>query len=67
MTGNKDKWHELAQKELRARPIEDLTWKTLEGIEVQPLYTQDDVADLPHLGSLPGLAPHKSMVLGFSM
>ena len=58
MTGNKDKWHELAQKELRARPIEDLTWKTLEGIEVQPLYTQDDVADLPHLGSLPGLAPY---------
>ncbi|MFU8864784.1 MAG: methylmalonyl-CoA mutase [Rhodobacterales bacterium] len=58
MTGNKDKWHEQALKELRARPIEDLTWKTLEGIEVQPLYTQDDVADLPHLGSLPGLAPY---------
>ncbi len=58
MTGNKDKWHELALKELRARPIEDLNWKTLEGIEVQPLYTQDDVADLPHLGSLPGLAPY---------
>ncbi len=58
MTGNKDAWRELAQKELRARPIEDLTWKTLEGIEVQPLYTAQDVADLPHLGSLPGLAPY---------
>jgi methylmalonyl-CoA mutase len=58
MTGKKDAWRELAQKELRARPLEDLTWKTLEGIPVQPLYTEDDVKDLPHLGSLPGFAPY---------
>ena len=57
MTSKKDAWRDLAQKELRARPIEDLTWKTLEGIEVQPLYTEDDVQALPHLGSLPGFAP----------
>ncbi|MDG1128962.1 methylmalonyl-CoA mutase [Seohaeicola saemankumensis] len=57
MTSKKDAWRDLAQKELRARPIEDLTWKTLEGIEVQPLYTEEDVQALPHLGSLPGFAP----------
>ncbi len=57
MTSKKDAWRDLAQKELRARPIEDLTWKTLEGIEVQPLYTEDDAQALPHLGSLPGFAP----------
>ncbi|MFU8882396.1 MAG: methylmalonyl-CoA mutase [Rhodobacterales bacterium] len=58
MTGKKDAWRELAQKELRTRPIEDLTWKTLEGIAVKPLYSEDDVAALPHLGSLPGFAPY---------
>jgi methylmalonyl-CoA mutase len=57
MTSKKDAWRDLAQKELRSRPIEDLTWKTLEGIEVQPLYTEEDVQALPHLGSLPGFAP----------
>ncbi len=57
MTSKKDAWRDLAQKELRTRPIEDLTWKTLEGIEVQPLYTEEDVKALPHLGSLPGFAP----------
>ena len=57
MTQSKDDWKKLAEKELRGRPLEDLTWKTLEGIEVEPLYTEDDTKDLPHLGSLPGFAP----------
>jgi len=54
---NKNAWTKQAEAELRGRPLEALTWETLEGIPVQPLYTQDDVADLPHLGSVPGLAP----------
>ena len=58
MTSKKDAWRDLAQKELRDRPLEDLTWKTLEGIAVQPLYTEEDTRDLPHLGSLPGFAPY---------
>src|SRR5690554_5567179 len=57
MTSNKDEWRDLARKELRGRPLEDLTWKTLEGIMVQPLYTDEDTQALPHLGSLPGFAP----------
>jgi len=53
----KDQWRKLAEKELRGKPLEDLTWKTLEGIEVQPLYTAEDTADLPHMGSVPGVGP----------
>ncbi len=52
-----DDWANLAQKELRDRSLTDLTWDTLEGIPVKPLYTAEDVAELPHMGTLPGLAP----------
>jgi methylmalonyl-CoA mutase len=57
MASKKDDWRRIAESELRGRPLDDLTWKTLEGIEVEPLYTHEDVADLPHLGSIPGEAP----------
>jgi len=57
MTSKKDDWRRIAESELRGRPLNDLTWKTLEGIEVEPLYTHEDVADLPHLGGIPGEAP----------
>jgi len=57
MTTKKDDWRKLAEAELRGRPLDDLTWNTLEGIPVQPLYTEDDVADLPHMGTIPGQAP----------
>ncbi|MEM1064124.1 MAG: methylmalonyl-CoA mutase [Pseudomonadota bacterium] len=50
-------WKALAEKELRGRPLEDLTWETLEGIAVKPLYTAEDTADLPHMGGHPGAAP----------
>ncbi len=57
MGSKKDAWRDIAEKELRGRPLEDLTWNTLEGIEVQPLYTEEDMKDLPHLGTIPGAAP----------
>ncbi|KQV65325.1 methylmalonyl-CoA mutase [Rhizobium sp. Root1220] len=49
-------WQALAEKELRASP-ETLVWKTPEGIDVKPLYTESDVEGIAHLGSLPGLSP----------
>jgi methylmalonyl-CoA mutase len=55
--GSKKEWAERAQAELRGRPLDDLTWKTIEGIDVQPVYGADDIAGLDHLGSLPGEAP----------
>jgi len=57
MTKTKEDWAKLAQKELREKPLDALTWNTLEGIAVKPLYTAEDTADLPHMGSMPGFAP----------
>ena len=58
MSTRKDKWRALAEAELRGKPVETLTWQTLEGIEVQPIYTEEDLAGLDHLGSIPGQAPY---------
>ncbi len=55
--GNNNDWSDIAAKELRGKPLDDLTWKTLEGIDVKPLYTADDTAELPHMGGIPGAAP----------
>ncbi|WP_374290257.1 methylmalonyl-CoA mutase [Paenirhodobacter enshiensis] len=57
MTDKKEEWTKHAQKELKDRPLDSLTWKTLEGIDVQPLYTEDDLTGLSHLGTMPGFAP----------
>ncbi|SDZ92079.1 methylmalonyl-CoA mutase [Rubrimonas cliftonensis] len=50
-------WRALAEKELRGRDVETLTWRTAEGVDVKPLYTEADVAGLDHLGGLPGQFP----------
>jgi methylmalonyl-CoA mutase len=55
---DKKTWEKLASDELRGKPLDALTWHTLEGIPVQPLYTAEDTADLPHLGGIPGQAPY---------
>ena len=54
---DKKTWEEIAHKELRGKPLEALTWDTLEGIPVQPLYTAEDTGELPHMGGIPGQAP----------
>ncbi|NKX43472.1 methylmalonyl-CoA mutase [Roseicyclus persicicus] len=57
MTDTLDAWRKLAAKELGGQDPDSLTWETLEGIRVKPLYTEADTAALPHLGTLPGFAP----------
>ncbi len=57
MSDDLAKWQSLATKELKGVEPESLTWATLEGIAVKPLYTQADVAGLPQMGELPGIAP----------
>ena len=54
---NKDAWNSAAAKELRGKPVGDLTIDTPEGIAVKPLYTADDLEGVDHLDSLPGSAP----------
>ena len=50
-------WRKLAAKELKGADPDSLTWHTLEEIDVKPLYTAEDTIGLPHMGSLPGIAP----------
>ena len=53
----RDDWRKLAEAELRGRPLDDLTWHTIEGIDVKPLYTAEDTEGLEHMGGIPGAAP----------
>ncbi len=58
MTENdRDRWQALAEKELRGAPLASLTRPSAEGIDIKPLYTADDLDNIAHLNSLPGLAP----------
>ncbi len=54
---NYDAWLALAEKELKGRGADSLTWQTPEGIEVKPLYTAADVENMESDGELPGFAP----------
>jgi methylmalonyl-CoA mutase len=47
-----EEWRALAEREVKGR---DLVWHTPEGIDVQPLYTGADVAQID--AGLPGFAP----------
>ena len=50
-------WEALVAKQSKGLTPDDLTWLTPEGIDLKPLYTQADTADLPFMDSLPGLEP----------
>jgi methylmalonyl-CoA mutase len=48
---------EAQQRQAREALKGSERWETPEGIPVQPVYTQEDLAGVEHLGSLPGLPP----------
>ena len=50
-------WAQAAAKSAPGGDVEKLSWVTPEGLTVKPLYTAEDVADLPHANTLPGLEP----------
>jgi methylmalonyl-CoA mutase len=53
-----DDWQRAAQKSAPGGDVQKLNWVTPEGIVVKPLYTQEDVKDLPHANTLPGFEPY---------
>lgn len=55
--GDVGAWRELAERELKGRSPDDLTWDTPEGIPVKPLYTAADLEELENADTLPGLEP----------
>ena len=54
----KEKWRELATKQLKGTSPESLNWQTPEGITVKPLYTVEDTEGVDHLNTLPGFPPY---------
>ncbi|MCG8615270.1 MAG: methylmalonyl-CoA mutase [Desulfobacterales bacterium] len=52
------KWEELAEKQLRGKPLESLTKKTPEGIDIKPLYTAEDLKNVEFKDNLPGFNPY---------
>ena len=52
-----EQWRELATKQMRGKPLEDLIWHTAEGIDVKPLYTKEDLEHLPYTNTMPGAEP----------
>ncbi len=50
-------WKRRAEAELKGRPVDELTWKTAEGIDIAPVYSAADIEALDHMGAMPGQAP----------
>ena len=50
-------WEKIALDELKGIKTDRLIKETPEGIKVKPLYTKDDLEDLNHMNSLPGIEP----------
>ena len=55
---DKQKWTDLATKQLRGKSLESLDYETPEGIRVKPLYTAEDLEGMEHVNTLPGLEPY---------
>jgi methylmalonyl-CoA mutase len=54
-----EEWRRAVDKALKGAPFEKrLITRTYEEIDLQPMYRQEDIANLPHLDSLPGFAPY---------
>lgn len=51
-----EKWAKMATKELKGKdPKEQLTWRTAEGLDIKPVYTQADTKGIPD--EIPGAFP----------
>ena len=51
--GTLEAWAKAATKSAPDGNIQALDWHTPDGITVKPLYTADDVKDLPYTNTLP--------------
>lgn len=58
MGTNREKWEELAAKELRGADPASLTRTNSDGIAVKPVYFQEDVDGITGLNGIPGSPPY---------
>ena len=49
-------WTDAAKKQMKGKDPATLTWNTLEGIPIKPLYTKDDIKDMEE--EIPGFYPY---------
>jgi methylmalonyl-CoA mutase len=56
--GTLDTWAKAAAKSAPGGDMNALNWHTPDGITVKPLYTAEDLKDLPHTDTLPGFEPY---------
>ena len=54
----KKQWEDIAKRELKSRKLDDLIWRTPEGINIKPLYTSNDLRGIKWLNNVPGLDPY---------
>ena len=52
-----DDWQKAAQKSAPGGDVAALNWLTPDGITVKPLYTAQDIKNLPYTDTLPGFEP----------
>lgn len=50
-------WKKLATQAAQPRSVDDLAWRSPEGLTLKPLYTKEDIQHLPFTNTLPGLPP----------
>ncbi len=55
---NKEKWEQVASKQMKGKSVDTLDWMTPEGIKVKALYTAEDIEGLECANTLPGMAPY---------
>ncbi len=53
-----EQWREVVETQLKGAPFEKLVKKSYEGIDIKPLYTDEDTADLDHVDAMPGSSPY---------
>lgn len=51
-------WVDLAEKQMKGKPIDSLNWDTPEGIQIKPLYTAEDLEGIESANTLPGIDPY---------
>jgi methylmalonyl-CoA mutase len=53
-----EQWKEIAEESLKGKPFEKIIKKTLEDLNIQPIYNQEDTKDIADTNSMPGFYPY---------
>ncbi len=51
-------WEELATQQMKGKSPDALNWDSPEGIQIEPLYTYEDIKEMETVNTLPGLPPY---------